>query len=77
MTERDVDIPVKSSTREWLLKAKGDMTYDQFLNQGRSRLERVRQKPYSVYTQTVSEDNSVGPLKLQLSGDNSEVKNSG
>lgn len=41
MSNRDVDIPVKAETREWLIKTKGDLTYDRFLNEAKAVLEMI------------------------------------
>lgn len=69
MSNRDVDIPVKAETREWLIKTKGDLTYDQFLNMSRQVLE-IAGLPQvaSLYVQSKNNDGSLSPLQqYQLS----------
>lgn len=69
MSNRDVDIPVKAETREWLIKTKGELTYDQFLNMSRQVLE-IAGLPQvaSLYVQSKNNDGSLSPLQqYQLS----------
>lgn len=69
MSIRDVDIPVKSETREWLIAAKKDLTYDQFLNMARQVLE-IAGLPQvsSLYVQQKKTDGSLGAMqRLELS----------